>query len=224
MPRWLCYRNVLADQHFLETVFKNKKSKKKKSGKGKLNGELAKPNGIKVENEPENDDAEEEDQIPRTPTEPSSSPSKEDVQYNHSATNGASRRAEDVHLISGEPDQEGHRNANANLSDSRDASGAHDTTSDALETNSLVETDARFKALVEERSLLREEVAQVRKTLEEIQRNHGMELGTIREQLAESRGEKEQAEAQYKGLLGKVSTIRSQLGERLKADAVGLST
>ncbi len=139
-------------------------------------------------------------------------------------TNGASRRAEDVQLISGEPDQEGHRNANDNSSDSRDASVAHDTTSDVLETNSLAETDARFKALVEERSFLREEVAQVRKTLEEIQRNHEVELGTIRVQLAESRSEKEQAEAQYKGLLGKVSTIRSQLGERLKADAVGLSS
>lgn len=84
------------------------------------------------------------------------------------------------------------------------------------------ETDARLQALVNERTALREEVAQVRKTLQEIQEKHGEEVGTMREQLADTQGEKEQAETQYRNLLGKVNTIRSQLGERLKADAVGV--
>ena len=84
------------------------------------------------------------------------------------------------------------------------------------------ETDARLQALVKERTALREEVAQVRKTLHEIQEKHEEELGTMREQLADTQGEKEQAETQYRNLLGKVNTIRSQLGERLKADAVGV--
>ena len=73
-----------------------------------------------------------------------------------------------------------------------------------------------------ERAALREEVAQVRRSLQEIQEKHEDELGSIREQLADTQGEKEQAETQYRNLLGKVNTIRSQLGERLKADAVGL--
>ena len=73
-----------------------------------------------------------------------------------------------------------------------------------------------------ERTALREEVAQIRRSLEEIQEKHEDELGSIREQLADTQGEKEQAETQYRNLLGKVNTIRSQLGERLKADAVGL--
>lgn len=84
------------------------------------------------------------------------------------------------------------------------------------------ETDARLQALVNERTALREEIAQVRKALQEIQEKHEEELGTIQEQLADTQGEKEQAESQYRNLLGKVNTIRSQLGERLKADAVGV--
>lgn len=85
-----------------------------------------------------------------------------------------------------------------------------------------IDTDTKLEALVNERTALREEVAQVRRSLEEIQEKHKAELGTVREQLADSQGEKEQAETQYRNLLGKVNTIRSQLGERLKADAVGL--
>lgn len=85
-----------------------------------------------------------------------------------------------------------------------------------------IDTDTKLKALVNERTALRQEVAQVRRSLEEIQEKHKAELGTIREQLADSQGEKEQAETQYRNLLGKVNTIRSQLGERLKADAVGV--
>ena len=84
------------------------------------------------------------------------------------------------------------------------------------------DTDARLEALVNERAALREEVAQVRRSLEEIQGKYQDEMGVLREQLAGTQAEKEQAETQYRNLLGKVNTIRSQLGERLKADAVGL--
>lgn len=82
--------------------------------------------------------------------------------------------------------------------------------------------DARLRALVNERASLWEEVAQIRRSLEEIQGTHEEELGSIRQQLANTQGEKEQAETQYRNLLGKVNTIRSQLGERLKADAVSV--
>ncbi len=84
------------------------------------------------------------------------------------------------------------------------------------------DTDERLEALAKERNALREEVAQVRRSLEEIQEKHEVELSSIREQLAETQGEKEQAELQYRSLLGKVNTIKSQLGERLKADAVSI--
>ena len=84
------------------------------------------------------------------------------------------------------------------------------------------DTDERLETLAKERDALREEVAQVRKSLEEIQEKHEVELSSIREQLAETQGEKEQAESQYRSLLGKVNTIKFQLGERLKADAVSI--
>ena len=85
---------------------------------------------------------------------------------------------------------------------------------------SFTDTDARLEALSKEREALREEVAQVRRSLEEIKEKHDEELSSMREQLSETQAEKEQAESQYRSLLGKVNTIKSQLGERLKADAV----
>lgn len=87
-------------------------------------------------------------------------------------------------------------------------------------TASLEGTEARLEALAMERNALRNEVAQLRKSLEEIQGKHLEELASLREQLEDTQGEKEHAETQYRNLLGKVNTIKSQLGERLKADAV----
>lgn len=83
------------------------------------------------------------------------------------------------------------------------------------------DTEARLEALARDRFALTEEVAELRRSLEEIQNKHQEELGGVRDQLEEAQGEKEHAESRYQDLLGKVGTIRSQLGERLKADAVG---
>lgn len=79
---------------------------------------------------------------------------------------------------------------------------------------------ARFDALVKDRDALRLEVTQLRQSLEELRSKHATEIETIQGELAETQAEKESAEEQYQSLLGKVNTIRSQLGERLKADAV----
>ena len=84
------------------------------------------------------------------------------------------------------------------------------------------DTEARFDALANERMALRDEVAQLRQSLEQIQEKHDEDLSKVRGQLEETQDEKEQAETQYRNLLGRVNTIRSQLGERLKADAVRL--
>ncbi len=81
-------------------------------------------------------------------------------------------------------------------------------------------TEERIEAYARERDSLREEVAELRRSLEEIQVKHEQELGTVRKQLEDTQGQKDLAETQYRNLLGKVNTIKSQLGERLKADAV----
>lgn len=102
------------------------------------------------------------------------------------------------------------------------AEGAFPEPQKDAEAIQSADTDERLEALARERDALREEVAQVRRSLEEIQEKHEVELSSIREQLAETQGEKEQAESQYRSLLGKVNTIKFQLGERLKADAVSI--
>ena len=89
-------------------------------------------------------------------------------------------------------------------------------------SQSEFEKNTRLDTLASERAALRAEVAQLRRSLEEVQERHEEELTSIREQLAASQHETEHAQTQYHNLLGKVNTIKSQLGERLKADAVCL--
>lgn len=80
--------------------------------------------------------------------------------------------------------------------------------------------DARLQAAELERETLRTEVTQLRKSLEEVQSKHDAELASATEERDEAQAAKEKADAQYQTLLGRVNTIRSQLGDRLKADAV----
>lgn len=132
-------------------------------------------------------------------------------------TNGTSKKTDDVLDTFAEVNSHEESVAEEGSPTYRDCSVDDKSTAPAV-----IDTDARLEALVNERAALREEVAQVRKSLEEIQGKHEDELGSIRGQLADTQGEKEQAETQYRNLLGKVNTIKSQLGARLKADAVGV--
>ena len=95
-------------------------------------------------------------------------------------------------------------------------SGIQQAQEDADENSST-----RLEAYNEERESLREEVAQVRKSLQDLQVRHEAEISDLREQLAGTNEGKRTAETQYQNLLGRVNTIRTQLGDRLKADAVG---
>ena len=134
----------------------------------------------------------------------------------HPITNGISRRDNHIPDRLARVDSQETTIAEAESPNSQDVSRGNKITAPTA-----TDTDARLEALVNERAALREEVAQLRRSLEEIQGKHEEELGSIREQLADTQNEKEQAETQYRNLLGKVNTIKSQLGERLKADAVG---
>lgn len=202
---------------------KTKKHKKKKAGKPNANGEFTKPNGIHTEPGHDRDDAEGEDQDSRTPIEPPSSSQKIESDNSQFLTNGTSKEVGDEpERLSGLTIVD-ERTVEEGLSDSKDASVVEDKPANDSSTTSLPESNVDYRALTEERDALREEIAQVRRTLIATQKEHEQEVDSMREQLAASRSEKEQAEAQYRGLLGKVSTIRSQLGERLKADAVSIS-
>jgi DNA repair exonuclease SbcCD ATPase subunit len=87
-------------------------------------------------------------------------------------------------------------------------------------SDSVQDTAARFDALVKDRDALRAEVTHLRQSIEGFRAKHEADLSGLQQQLQETQSEKEQAEDQYQNLLGKVNTVRSQLGERLKADAV----
>jgi len=87
-------------------------------------------------------------------------------------------------------------------------------------SSDMAAATARFDALVRDRDALRLEVTRLRESLEEVTGRHEREMGDIQTQLQEEQSEREAAEENYQNLLGKVNTIRSQLGERMKADAV----
>jgi phage shock protein A len=78
------------------------------------------------------------------------------------------------------------------------------------------DTSERFEALARERDNLRAEVIELRKSLELIREKHDEEVSAIQDQLEESQNGKEHAETQYRDLLGRVNTLKSQLGARLK--------
>jgi hypothetical protein len=84
------------------------------------------------------------------------------------------------------------------------------------------DTAVRLEALAKERDSLRQEVIVLRKNLESIQGKHVEELGSLQGELDEANEAKEHFETQYRTLLGRVNTIKSSLGDRLKADAVGI--
>jgi uncharacterized protein with von Willebrand factor type A (vWA) domain len=79
--------------------------------------------------------------------------------------------------------------------------------------------DTRFEALVKDRDTLRVEVTRLREAIEALQAKHETGIEGVRGELENSRAEKTHAEE-----LGRVNTIKAQLGERLKADAVRCHT
>ena len=202
------------------TGSKSKKNKKKKNAKAKSNGDLSKSNGVKMEEEKEDNDADEEEPETLAPSEPQS-PSKANVSDIPGDPHGKSAVIDGRETGSLEKDvtEESNGVHRQNPQSKRNSLANPPSAADRIGTSSI-ESDARLTAMVNEREALRQEVTQVRQSLEDMQERHEIEMSNIREQLSQTEEGKEQAETQYQNLLGKVNTIRSQLGERLKADAV----
>jgi chromosome segregation ATPase len=91
-------------------------------------------------------------------------------------------------------------------------------------TTSPAETENKFDALMQDRDSLRVEVTELRKSLEELQHKHREEMEALQQSLTDSETKREQAETQFQKLMERVNTIKSQLGERLKEDAVWQQT
>ena len=194
--------------------------------KAKPNGNPVKTNGISHDEEAEIDDVENEESP--TPVEHAHPKDiKEDTQIEQPVlkSNGSTDLSADVEdgsagpsSIEGDPGNETESKSPSN--GTKDPRSSDPEQRDETSTSTSSDTSARLEAMSKERSALRDEVIQLRKSLEDIQEKHEEEIGGLREQLDDTQGEKEHAETQYRNLLGKVNTIKSQLGERLKADAV----
>ncbi|KAL8704085.1 MAG: hypothetical protein Q9201_002746 [Fulgogasparrea decipioides] len=215
---------------------KAKKNKKRKGGgKGKPQEASTAFNGTKPEEDRDNEDYDGEDQDTSTPIEALGTSQDAQSQASRSEASNGKAVLNGVPSTSDEADEPPTDTRGEKLNggeDEDETSGARgpkkgarvaSSPRDQLEEGSPDDREVMLEALAQERTALRDEVAQLRRSLEEIKEKHDEDVSTIRGQLEERTSEKEHAETQYRNLLGKVNTIRSQLGERLKADAEDLA-
>lgn len=195
------------------TVIKNKKSKKKKArDKLKTNrGQEDKSEG--AGESPEGDDDDNEPETAVESSRPSMNGALEEAAASASGENGKVWEGQSSVEETERPSQNGTVPAQE-VHLQRDEPQSTKTEADHAVT------EERLGMIAQERENLRQEVIQLRQSLEELRDRHRSEAKIAQDQIREIKHEKEQAESQYRNLLGKVNTIRSQLGERLKADAV----
>ena len=204
------------------TASKNKKTKKKKAGgKGKgdiaslqVNGSLAKSEEL------HEDDDDGEPETPREDAAPQGHVKDDSLEQSKPVkANGV----ESLEIDSMKPENASDSSSRPNATQPQRTTSTEDGARGPGSGDPSADTEARLDALVRERTALREEVAQLRRSLEEINEKHEDETKGLQDKLEDVQNEKEQAESQYRTLLGRVNTIKSQLGERLKADAVCIS-
>ncbi|KAI9780855.1 MAG: hypothetical protein M1839_006482 [Geoglossum umbratile] len=178
------------------TTKKRNNRKKKNAGRGKANGEAA------VAADGPGAEVEEADEVAES-------------------TNGVSAR-----LTNGQLDMSTRDLQLDTLGVREQRSDSMDTEEDEVDDSpkhGSTNTPNELETVTMERGSLGTEAEQLRNSLKEIQAKHQRELATVNEQLEKAVGEKENADSKYRDLLGRVSTIKSQLGERLRADAEELS-
>ncbi|KAK5168472.1 hypothetical protein LTR04_006732 [Oleoguttula sp. CCFEE 6159] len=193
---------------------KKNKKKKSKAAKSEDTGDLAKANGTEGVPEHDVEDAEGEGDEPESPRAAPEEPPTEEPLTVPSPPEPAVRE-----------DEPPESNGTHEPEDNNPPTNATNTTQalQASEEANSSETSERLAALARERDSLRLEVTELRRSLETIQEKHQEDLVRARAELEDSQSGKEHAEIQYRNLLGKVNTIKSQLGERLKADAEEIS-
>lgn len=208
---------------------KHKKGKKRKGGgKGKPREDQVKSDGTIVEEDHSNENGDGDEQESSTPVERARSPlntlplvSESEPSNAHIIPTLSNDTQPSFQHSNGIEHAMDHNRGNDNVAASLPTPRTLKETQEHSTEDPPDDTEARLEALALERSALRDEVTQLRESLERIQAKHEDDMTIIRGELDERTVEKEHAETQYRNLLGKVNTIRSQLGERLKADAVG---
>lgn len=208
-------------------VTKSKKNKKRKAVKGKPNGAVKQINSIKSEVDDQDEDEVEEPETPNQSMHPMHSQDDVEKPLPSSDSSSVANGVQDLATVLKTQDLNSHGENSLPRSPTAHRSRKYTIGEQPIENDVAHDypgdTEARLDALARERALLREEVAQLRKSLELIQENHNEEVSNLQTELNDTRSGKDQAETQYRNLLGRVNTIKSQLGERLKADAVCIS-
>ncbi|OJD19246.1 hypothetical protein AJ78_00776 [Emergomyces pasteurianus Ep9510] len=189
-----------------------KSSRKKANAKAKANGENLPNSSSYQQQQPTQSDGQQETPDKDQQSRPSNTPATKE-----NLANGC--QAADLEDSDGEQDVQVMEEPKEKSSTAEDDNDAPPPKASFLSLDS----DPRFEALVRDRDSLRAEVAEMRISLEKIQSKHDEEMGALQNQLEQSQNDKEHAETQFRNLLGKVNTIKSQLGERLKADAEELA-
>ncbi|KXT11346.1 hypothetical protein AC579_9468 [Pseudocercospora musae] len=204
---------------------KKKKTKKKANGPAHAENATAHVNGSK-ENVIEGEDDDEDRSLSQSPSKaavssrlatedslnmPSSPPAEAEDEEERPVRNGAQQPKHNSEAQEDESDGEDDENAKAGN----------------VGNGAVSDTAARLDAMQQERDSLRAEVTQLRKSLESLQEKHSEgkpedDVSSLRQELEQAQQGKETAEANYRTLQHRVNTIRSQLGERLKADAAEL--
>ncbi|KAI4261626.1 MAG: hypothetical protein L6R42_003177 [Xanthoria sp. 1 TBL-2021] len=210
---------------------KHKKGKKRKGGgKGKPREDQVKSDGTIVEEDHSNENGDGDEQESSTPVERARSPlntlplvSESEPSNAHIIPTLSNDTQPSFQHSNGIEHAMDHNRGNDNVAASLPTPRTLKETQEHSTEDPPDDTEARLEALALERSALRDEVTQLRESLERIQAKHEDDMTIIRGELNERTVEKEHAETQYRNLLGKVNTIRSQLGERLKADAEDLA-
>lgn len=208
---------------------KNKKQKKKKSGAKNRNGDEAKPNGIKTMDAVDHNDDLNDEPEPDTHAATThngvdhESATEQDEPLSNGISTGITQLALSEAADDHTRDESTKTSPSSNTAPTPNPQQNGATNKLDIDEASAKDTDAKLEALAKEREALRNEVAELRKSLECLQGKHDEEISDMRGQLEETQGEKEHVETQYRTLLGKVNTIKSQLGERLKADAADLA-
>lgn len=163
-------------------------------------------NGVQDNTKSEEEDAEAQDEANSVPDTPTDDPQEGDRPL-----------AENSPIVQALADEPSHTSNGLNKSQWRENPLADEATFDSTSN-----TNERLDAALKDRDQLRNDVTELRKSLERLQQRQDKETDDIKAQLEESRAGKDYAENRYQKLLGQVNTIKAQLGERLKADAVSI--
>ncbi|ORY03926.1 hypothetical protein BCR34DRAFT_64523 [Clohesyomyces aquaticus] len=183
---------------------KKKRNKKKGAGGGGTKAETTNGGGDHDRLEAEEEDGDDEEQTKPAPS------------------NNEPDDVEDEPPIS--PTVQANGSASHSISSAVALGLARSRSQGGLSTSPPPPSDAtaRLDALAKERDTLRQEVTELRKSLESIQEKHEEDINNLQGELDEANEGKEHFETQYRSLLGRVNTIKSSLGDRLKADAARL--